>query len=101
MVGYSRIALLATVIPFALIAIAAIVVALLNPNFAETDGFTVVDIPFYVGFGLVVAGFISAIVFANKDKREITRGIIFGNVIGIIVLVIIFIVVDVLGGGSV
>ncbi len=99
MVRTSRIALLVTVVPIILLAIAIAVFGLGNPDFAEkviVEEFTIVDILLYVGFGLVVAAVISSILLTNKGKQEIAKGIRFGVVINIVVLVIVFVVADVL-----
>ncbi len=99
MVRTSRIALLVTVIPIILLTIAIAVLGLGNPDFAETvivEEFTIVDILLYVGFGLVVAAFISSILLANKGKREIVKSIRFGVVIDVVVLVIVFVVASAL-----
>ncbi len=99
MVRTSRIALLVTVIPIILLAIAIAVLGLGNPDLAErvrVGEFTIVDILLYVGFGLVVAAIISLILLTNKGKREIAKGIRFGVVINVVVLVIVFVVADVL-----
>ncbi len=99
MVRTSRIALLVTVIPIILLAIAIAVLGLGNPDFAERvigGEFTIVDILLYVGFGLVVAAIISLILLTNKGKREIAKGVGFGVVIDFVILVIVFVVASAL-----
>ncbi len=99
MVRTNRIALLVTVIPIILLAIAIAVLGLGNPDLAErviVEEFTIIDILLYVGFGLVVAAIISSILLTNKGKQEIAKGIRFGVVIDVIVLVIVFVVASAL-----
>ncbi len=99
MIRTSRIALLVTVIPIILLATAIAVLGLGNPDFAErviVGEFTLLDILLYVGFGLVVAAIISSILLTNKGKQERAKGIRFGIIIDVVVLVIIFVVADVL-----
>ncbi len=99
MVRTSRIALLVTVIPIILLAIAIAVLGLGNPDFAETvivGEFDLIDILLYVGIGLVVAAIISSFLLTNKGEREIARGIRFGVVIDFVVLVIVFVVASAL-----
>ncbi len=99
MVGTSRIALLVTVIPIILLAKAIAVLGLGNPDFSETvivGEFDLIDILLYVGIGLVVAAIISSFLLANKGKREIAKGIRFGVVIDVVVLVIVFVVASAL-----
>ena len=86
-----------TAIPFVLVAVAIGVLALLNPDLAETEGFPVVDIAFYVGFGLVAAAITAVAVLRRKGKQEIARGIKWGNGIGIILLFVLFVVAELLG----
>ncbi len=92
MVKPHRTALLATVIPPILLAIATIIIGLLNRETLaeETEGFTIVDIWLQVGFYLVVAAILSSIGFAIKRKWEIAKGIGFGSGIGFVVLLIVF-----------
>ncbi len=99
MVRTNRIASLVTVIPIILLAIAIAVLGLGNPDFAETvivGEFDLIDILLYIGIGLVVAAIISLILLTNKGKREIAKGIRFGVVINIVVLVIVFVVASAL-----
>ncbi len=91
--------LMFTAIPFVCVAIAIGVLALLNPDLAETEGFTVVDMAFYVGFGLIAAAIIAVAILRRKGKQEIARGIKWGNGIGIILLFVLFVVADLLGEG--
>ncbi len=99
MVRTSRIALLVTVIPIILLAIAIAVFGLGNPDIAEkviVEEFTLLGILLDVGFVLVVAAIISSILLANKGKQEIAKGIRFGVAIDVVVLVIVFVVVSAL-----
>ena len=87
-----RIAILATVILPTLLAIATVVIGLLNREALaeETEGLTIVDICLQVGFGLVAASTLSSIGFAIKRKWEIAKGTGFDSGIGFVVLLIVF-----------
>ena len=91
-----RKALVFTAIPNALVAVAIGVLALLNPDLAETEGFTVVDIAFQVHFGLVAAAIIAWAILRKRGKQEIERGIKWGTGIGIVLLFVVFIIANLL-----
>ncbi len=95
-----RKALVFTGIPHALVAVAiGVLLALLNPDLAETDGFTVVDIAFYIDFGLVAAAVIAWGILRRRGKQEIARGIKWGTGGGIALMLVLFIVASLLVEG--
>lgn len=99
MVRPRRAAILATAILPTLLAIAAVVFGLGNPDFAEkviVEEYAMLDILLLVGFGLVAVATFSSVGFAIKRKWEIAKGIGFGSSIGFVVLLIVFILADII-----
>ncbi len=90
MVKPRRAAILATAIPPSLLAIAAVVLTLLDKALVVTEGFDIADICALVGFGLVAAAILSSVVFAIRRKWEIAKGTGFGSGIGLVVLMLAF-----------
>ena len=90
MVRPRRAAILATAIPPSLLAIAAVVLILLDPAQVEPEGGNLANICGQVGFGLVAATILSSVVFAIMRKWEIAKGTGFGSGIGLVVLLIAF-----------
>lgn len=92
MVRPHRTAILATAIPPTLLIIAAAAYA--QPNIEalrEAEGYTIPDICWLVGFGLITAAILSSIVFAIRRKWEIAKGVGFGSGIGMVALLIAFV----------
>ena len=93
----NRIAILATVIPPTLFAVASVVLTLLlSPELIKTEGLNIVDNCLQVSIGLLGIALISIIVFAVRRKREIAKGIAVGFGIGFVVWAGAFIVVSLL-----
>jgi len=90
MVRPHRFAILATAIPPTLLAIAAVVLILLDPALVETEGRNIADICWLVGFYLVAAAILPSVVFAIMRKWQIAKGIGFGSGIGLVVCLIVF-----------
>ena len=98
-----RTAILATAIPPTLLAIATVVLALLNicPRFEglpEGKGFGIADVCGVAGFFLLDAAVLSSVVFAIRRKWEIAKGTGFGSGIGLVVCIIATVVAMVLVG---
>jgi len=90
-----RIAVLATAIPLALLAIATIIVGVLGKEtYAEMDKLTPVDFCLQVLLGLVGVAIVSSIFLAVRRKGGIARGIGIVGGIGFVVWVIIFAVIS-------
>ncbi len=89
----NRAAVLATAIPPTLLEMAFFVYAVLNRGeaFRNTEVSHPVYICMFVGNGLVVAAFLSSIVFAIRRKWEIAKGTGYGSVIGSAACLIAFI----------
>ncbi len=91
MVKPRRAAILATAIPPSLLAIAVVVLVLLDPTLVEPEGGNIANICGQVSLGLVAATILSSVVFAIMRKWEIAKGTGFGSGIGLVVLLIAFI----------
>ena len=92
MVRPHRTAILATAIPPTLLAIAAVVLLLLDPALVETEGRNIADICWLVSFYLAAAAILPSVVFAIMRKWEIAKGIGFGSGIGLVVSLVAFVV---------
>ena len=99
MVRPRRAAILATAIPPTLLAIASVVLILLDPALVETEGRNIADICWLVSFYLAAAAILPSVVFAIMRKWEIAKGIGFGSGIGLVVCLIVFGAISVLYGG--
>ena len=93
-----RVAILATTIPLAIIAIAALLFQLLQNS---TGGMGVSDISntlFIVGLCLTGAAILALLGFAVARKVEITKGIGFGLTIMVILSIVEFVSLEALAG---
>ena len=90
-----RIAVLATAIPLALLAIATIIVGVLGKEtYAEMQKLTPVDFCLQVLLGLAGVMILSSVVLAIRRKREIAKGTGIVGGIGLVVWMIIFAVIS-------
>jgi hypothetical protein len=94
----SRLAILATLIPSGVVAIAAIVFQLLHNAAGKTLVSDISNTLFIIGLGLIGAAILALVGFAVKRKGEITKGMGFSICIAGIVYAVAFGLLEGLAG---
>jgi hypothetical protein len=92
------VAILATTVPLALIAIAALLFQLMQNSTGGVDESEIANTLFIVGSCLIGVAFFSLLGFAFARKVEIAKGIGFGITIVIILYIIEFISLEAIAG---
>jgi len=91
-------AILATVIPPVVVAIAAVVFQLLHNAAGKTWVSDISNTCFIVGLGLIGAAILASVGFTFMRKGEVAKGIGFGICIAVIISIIEFGLLEWLGG---
>ncbi len=93
-----RLAILATVIPPVVVAIAAVVFQLLHNAAGKVEVSDISNIGFIVGLGLIGAAILASVGFTFTRKGEVAKGIGFGICIAVIISLMEFGLLEWLGG---
>jgi hypothetical protein len=93
-----RNALLLTVIPALVVAIAAVTIQLLHNTTGTAEVAEISNTLFVIGLGLIGAYILALVGFAAARKMDITKGIAFGACIAVIISIIDLGLLEWLGG---
>ena len=93
-----KVAILATTIPLAFIAIASLIFQLIQNSIGGADESEIANTLFIIGLCLMGVAIITLLGFAFAHKVEIVKGIGFGLTIIVILFIIEFVTLEILTG---